>query len=251
MSVTIKIILSVFIVQIDWYKKENIMKLLKQSIKPLFVFLLALPIFTVACNSDNEETVPAATTSADTTVLDDILATLPLDELSTSEEDGLLFMREEEKLARDVYIAMFALGYSKVFDNISRSEQTHTDAILTLLNRYDIPDPVVDNAEGVFINTDLQALYDALILQGSPSLIEALFVGAEIEEIDLIDIQNMVEALEGNQDILIVYESLMKGSRNHLRAFVNNLASQGVDYVPLHLSQEEYDAIINADSETN
>ena len=83
------------------------------------------------------------------------------------------------------------------------------------------------------------------------SLIEALFVGAEIEQIDLIDIQNLVNALEGNEDIAIVYQNLMKGSRNHLQTFVKNLANQGVDYAPLHLSQEEYDAIINADFKTN
>jgi len=132
-----------------------------------------------------------------------------------------------------------------------KSEQTHTDAILALLDRYDILDPVGNNAEGVFVNTDLQALYDALILQGSPSLIDALCVGAAIEEIDISDIQNLVDALEGNEDIALVYESLMKGSRNHLRAFVDNLASQAVDYAPQYLSQEVYDAIINADIETN
>ena len=235
------------------------MKVLKPLVSPIFVSLLALSFLMVGCSPDDEEpVVPSVTTtdadgttSVDDTALNDLLDTLPLEDVSVAEADGLIFMREEEKLAHDVYTYLFALGYSKAFDNISNSEQTHTDAILTLLNRYNIPDPVGNNAEGIFVNADLQALYDALIVLGAPSLIEALSVGAEIEEIDLLDIQTLVNALEGNEDIAIVYENLMKGSRNHLRAFVKNLANQGVDYAPLHLSQEEYDAIINAAVETN
>ena len=235
------------------------MNFLKHLTNPLFILFLALPIMTIGCSSDStdESAVSITTTdedgvtSVDDVALDEVLSTLPLEDLSEQEVNGLLFMREEEKLAHDVYVAMFALGYSKVFDNISNSEQTHTDAILTLLERYGIPDPVGDNTEGVFVNTDLQALYDALIILGEPSLEEALSVGAEIEEIDIIDIQNLVDALEGNEDIAIVYENLMKGSRNHMRAFVKNLANQGVDYAPKHLTQEGYDAIINAPMETN
>ncbi len=215
------------------------MKRLKLLSKPLFILLFALPVFTSGCNSASDDPVSSIiNTDADVTIA--------VDELSTAEADGLIFMREEEKLARDVYIAMFDLGYSKVFDNISNSEQTHTDKILELLNSYGIADPVGDNAEGVFVNTDLQNLYDALIVAGSPSLENALYVGAEIEEIDLIDIQNLVDALEGNDDIAIVYEELMKGSRNHLCAFVKNLKNIGIDYTPLHLPQGEYDTIINA-----
>jgi hypothetical protein len=88
-----------------------------------------------------------------------------------------------------------------------------------------------------------------LTAEGSQSLVNALVVGALIEEIDIIDIQKLVDEVEGNQDIVIVYENLMKGSRNHLRAFVKNLANQGVDYQPSYLSQEAYDAIIDGDLE--
>lgn len=231
------------------------MKYLQLLIKLLITFMLAASFFIAGCSSDTitEAPVPNITTtdsdgatSVDENALNDVLDTfVPPDDLTPDEIAGLLFMREEEKLAFDVYIAMFNLGYPKVFDNISNSEQTHTDAVLALLNKYNIPDPVGNNAEGVFTDPYLQTLYDDLVTIGSPSLINALSVGAEIEEIDLIDIQEQVDKLEGNEDIAIVYENLMKGSRNHLRAFVNNLEKQGVDYLPTHLSQEEYDAIIN------
>lgn len=233
----------------------------------LAIFLFAATAFTSSCSSDsgvsttgstNDNTdVPSITTtdengatSIDNDALNDVLDTYtPPDELSTEERDGLVFMREEEKLARDVYLALYEEWGAQVFDNISQSEQTHTDAVLALLDKYQVTDPVGDNAEGVFVNSDLQALYDELTAEGSLSLVNALVVGALIEEIDIIDIQKLVDELDGNPDIAIVYENLMKGSRNHLRAFVKNLANQGVDYQPSHLSQDVYDAIINADLE--
>ena len=232
------------------------MKNLHRFTKPLLIIFFTLPFYITGCSSEGTDDVISITTtdedgstSVDDTVLTDVLDTLPLEDLSTAESDGLVFMREEEKLARDVYIYLFDQWGSKVFDNISNSEQTHTDAILTLLVRYDITDPVGNNAEGVFVDTYLQGLYDTLVAQGSASLIDALIVGAAIEEIDIIDIQTLVNALEGNEDIVLVYENLLKGSRNHLRAFVSNLEKQGEIYQPQYLSQDVYDAIINADLE--
>lgn len=234
------------------------MRYLKSLIQPLFLLLLVLPVFATGCSSSASDPAPNLTTtdedgstSIDETTLTEILNTLPLDDLSTAEIDGLLFMREEEKLARDVYIEMYEIWSLGVFDNISNSEQTHTDAVLTLLDRYNIDDPVGSNAEGVFVDQYLQGLYDSLTAKGSASLIDALYVGAEIEEIDLIDIQNLVDELVGNEDVKTVYESLMKGSRNHLRAFVSNLQKQGITYVPQHLTQQVYDDIVNSDIETN
>jgi len=167
-----------------------------------------------------------------------------LDELSDSEAAGLVFMREEEKLARDVYIYLYQLWGQKTFDNIAASEQAHTDAMLDLLYKYGIDDPVGDNAEGVFVDQNLQGLYNTLTASGSASLIDALLVGAAIEEIDLIDIKHLVDELDGNDDIKQVYENLIVGSENHLRAFVRALEQQGIIYTPGHLSQEEYEAIV-------
>ncbi len=218
---------------------------------------IALMTSITACDSDsaladngNTLTVDeSGATSVDASRLQDELDSLPSDEISAQEKAGLLFMREEEKLARDVYLTLYDTWSQKIFQNISNSEQTHTDAVLALLQKYDIPDPVGDNGIGVFVDQDLQALNDSLVNTGNTSLISALEVGAAIEEIDILDLEKREAEIVGNEDITTVYEMLRKGSRNHLRAFVKNLKNQGIDYQPQYLSRTEYDEIVNSETE--
>ena len=178
--------------------------------------------------------------------LRDWLTALPLGTLDDAEETGILFMREEEKLARDVYLTLGEQWGMNVFTNISDSEQTHTDAMLALIERYTLLDPAASSARGVFVDPTLQGLHDMLVARGSLSLIDALLVGAEIEEIDLVDLEQFIEQVVGNPDIVLVYENLMKGSRNHLRAFVGALDNQNYRYQPQHLTLDEFNTIINS-----
>lgn len=173
------------------------------------------------------------------------LNALPLGEISAAEEAGLYFMREEEKLAHDVYSKLYDQEGQKVFDNIANSESTHTEAVKSLIDRYQLTDPVGSNDEGVFSDPVLQGLYDALIAQGSSSLVDALLVGAAIEEIDIIDIESRKLEIVDNEDIVLVYDNLVKGSRNHLRAFVSNLENQGIQYTPQYLDQNVYNDVIS------
>lgn len=166
--------------------------------------------------------------------------------ISIEEAADLQFMREEEKLAHDVYVTLYEQWGLRVFNNISRSEQQHTDAVAYLLDRYDITDPAAGNALGEFTDEKLQALYDQLVAQGSKSVADALKVGAAIEEIDILDLQKRLAETD-NAAIDQVYENLLAGSENHLRAFVSNLKSRtGETYAPQHLSQADYNAIVTA-----
>lgn len=166
--------------------------------------------------------------------------------ISPEEAAALQFMREEEKLAHDVYVTFYDKWGLRVFDNIARSEQQHTDAVATLLDRYDISDPVTGNVLGQFTDPALQALHNQLVAQGSKSVADALKVGAAIEEIDILDLQERL-AQTDNAAIERVYNSLLAGSENHLRAFVSNLKAQtGETYAPQYLSQAAYDAIVAA-----
>jgi DNA polymerase III gamma/tau subunit len=124
------------------------------------------------------------------------------------------------------------------------------DAILALLERYVIDDPAAGKADGEFTNPDLRALYDQLVAQGSQSLSEALKVGAAIEEIDILDLEERI-AKTDMADIIAVYQNLLKGSRNYLRSFTKTLAQQsGEIYDPQYLSQEAYDSIVQSGIES-
>ena len=168
--------------------------------------------------------------------------------IDEAEGAGLTFMREEEKLALDVYLTLYDMWGLNIFKNIAASEQTHTDAVNSLLSHYGLPDPAMGNEVGIFENDDLQALYDQLIEAGSVSLTEALKVGIAIEEIDIIDLEEyLAETDETN--IIMVYDNLLFGSENHLRAFVSQYESQtGETFQPQYMTQEAYDAVMNASS---
>lgn len=188
--------------------------------------------------------------SFDSTALGAALAALPVEDLNQAEQDSLAYMREEEKLAHDVYVLFDGIygGSAKIFGNIAISETTHTEGVRQLLLRYNLPDPAATLAVGLFNNTTLQGLYTQLVATGSPSLIDALKVGVTIEELDMLDIAAHL-AIVDNQDIRLVYDSLLKGSRNHLRSFVKNLLAQGGTYTPQYLTQAEFDAIVNTEME--
>lgn len=188
-------------------------------------------------------------TQVDSSALASQLDALPIGELNADEEAGLLLMREEEKLARDVYNALYNLHGKNIFQNIANSEQTHTDAVKALLDRYQLTDPVAVDEAGVFQNTDLQMIYDQLVATGTPSLLDALRVGATVEELDIYDIARLQEQLVDNDDIDMVYDNLLKGSRNHLRSFYKQIQSENADYEPIYISQEDFDAIVNSEME--
>lgn len=167
--------------------------------------------------------------------------TIPV--VTEDEAVDLLFMREEEKLARDVYINLYALWDNQVFDNIAQSEQKHTDAILGLIEKYGLIDPAKEGI-GDFTNSELQKLYDDLLAKGAASRLEALKVGALIEEVDIEDIVLSMGRTD-KIDILNVYANLLAGSENHLVAFIKNIESlTGETYEAQYVSQAEVDAIL-------
>jgi hypothetical protein len=200
---------------------------------------------TVAATPASTDATSATATAALSTQLD----ALPPSDLSATEASALVFMREEEKLARDVYQLLYTQWGQKVFSNIAASEQQHMDAVALLLTRYNLPDPAAATAPGVFQDPHVQELFNALMAQGQTSLIAALTVGATIEDLDIQDLQTRIAATD-NADIALVFNELMKGSRNHMRAFISQLTKQGVTYTPQYITQAEFDAIINSPTET-
>jgi hypothetical protein len=165
--------------------------------------------------------------------------------IDATEADYLTYVREEEKLAHDVYISLYQIWDLAVFDNIAASEETHTTAVKDMIEKYRLTDPVVDDTVGVFVNPDLASLFTTLMARGSQNSVEALYVGAAIEELDMIDLQAAIDATD-NPDIQQLYENLMSGSRNHLRAYVGHIENLGIVYEAQYLTQEEVDEIVDS-----
>jgi hypothetical protein len=155
-------------------------------------------------------------------------------------------MREEEKLARDVYLAMQAKWDDRVFANIARAESRHMSAMAGILTRYGISDPVKNVQPGSFTAPQFQQLYQSLVAKGSSSLVDALQVGLKIEEMDIADLRTAMAATD-RPDIKRVLQNLERGSQNHLRAFASRLNRAGGTYVATSLSQAEFDQIANSE----
>jgi hypothetical protein len=169
--------------------------------------------------------------------------------LNQQEKDAILYMREEEKLARDVYDSMYAKWEVNPFGNIRLSEQAHMDRMKTLIITYRLEDPVDKNNDkhGLFTNVLLQKYYNELVSSGSQSLNEALKAGAKIEELDITDLETRINQTQ-NKDIVATYNYLKMASENHLRAFVRRLKMQGIDYEPVILNKNELNKIIAAEN---
>ena len=203
---------------------------------------LAIAIFGVllltaySCEKDSDVTSTTPTPPVNTVKLTD------------QEISDLKFLREEEKLARDVYLYAFDKYGTQIFKNISNSEQSHMDQILVLLDSFEIVDPASPDT-GVFNEPALQDLYVALTTTVDSSLVHALTVGATVEDLDISDIIHFTVNTD-IPEIISMYSILECGSRNHIRGYTNQLNQQGATYVPQFLTQAEYDAIISGAHET-
>lgn len=219
--------------------------------KRTYLIIIAL-IFTtsfMACSNDSSITAPedSQVNNAEKAMMDSI-NNFPVGTLSDSEEEGLVFMREEEKLARDVYLHFYEKYNMRVFSNIAKAERTHMAALKTLLDKYQLVDPVVDDNIGVFQNEKLAGLYTQLTEAGDASLVEALKIGLTIEDLDIDDLMKYTKNVTSD-DVIFVYNNLTRGSRNHLRAFNRQTTRNGGTYTAQFITQELFDEIINSSQE--
>ena len=196
----------------------------------LLVFTASIPVSLVQASAPSE-----AITTTNITL-----------SLSPEEEATLLAMRVEEKLAHYVYVTLYDLWNMPIFLNISQSESRHTASIAKLLSAYNITDPVDDSQIGVFEDPEIQKLFTDLIAQGSVSLADAYVVGATIEEMDIIDLEEALAETD-KADLERVYSNLKNGSIHHLSAFSRAIENQtGTDYIPRLMTTEEYNQLTSS-----
>jgi len=172
----------------------------------------------------------------------------PTEELSQEEVSALQHMLEEEKLARDVYLTLEELWGVGIFGIIADSEQQHMSALVSLCARHGLDTSVAELEPGVFRDAAFQDLYDRLVNAGAANLVSALEVGVFAEELDIFDLRQYLESVE-NTAVRLVFQNLLKGSRNHLRAYYAQFTLQGGEYAPQFLSQEDFDSIIESPME--
>jgi hypothetical protein len=184
------------------------------------------------------------TTTVDVTDLAATAQSADATTLSEIEATGLQFMREEEKLAQDLYLALYDRWGVPIFNNIASSEATHTEAVKQLLTHFGIEDPAQSTPPGVFQDPALQDLYDQLLARGSQSLEEALLVGGLVEEVDIKDLEDRIHQTD-EPLIENMYANLMAGSQNHLRAFATQYQSRtGQPYSPQYLHENQVNEIL-------
>lgn len=193
--------------------------------KKLFLFL----VFGAFLSSCQETETPARNTT-----------------LTEAELETLLFTREEEKLAHDVYLYAFQKYGTLIFQNIATSETSHTQSILNTMAKYNVPDPLNGSTvQGQFSDPVILQLYQDLTAQVDVSLVSAMEVGLFIEDLDIYDLdQALLETQK--TDLIAVYQNLRCGSTNHMRSFENLASSLGVTYSPEFITLEEYTEIINS-----
>ena len=188
--------------------------------------------------------------------------------LDFNEVTHLVFLREEEKLERDVFTILGSMyPESAIFGHIDDIEQGHADVMKYLLKRYGIRDPNNNDNLGVFTGhtygNHFTSSYRYLVGMGSLSELDALYVSAYIEELDIIDIMRcpkaIVDRIDGieddsqcgmvythNPEILNVYYALIEGSKRDLQAYVGAIESvigEG-GYKAQLLPQDQVDAIL-------
>jgi hypothetical protein len=193
------------------------------------VFILSLGLLLAACGSGRSENNQAkgngkGANSGSHGELGnprEVLASYPTFELTDAQKYDLRYMWQEEKLARDVYLHLFDLWGSRIFSNISSSEQKHMDAISAILEKYNIDQEIDGGDRGVFSIVELQTLFNHLIEKGSENERAAFGVGREIEELDIEDLKSRINT--AHPDAKEVYENLLNGSYNHLTAFNRQL----------------------------
>jgi len=162
-------------------------------------------------------------------------------DLTADEIEFVYAVREDEKVARDLYTLFFEKYSLKVFSTIAKSESNHMRAVEILLDYYEIDFPI-PGAYGVFEDSARQTIYDSLVIKGSTAL-EGFRVMAQMEEECVISYRNVLADIT-NSNIKIVIENLGKASENHFKAAIRQVTALGGTYSPKYMTQEEYNAII-------
>ncbi len=182
--------------------------------------LASLIVIALMLSSCSDELTGSLTPSDNNSVSKDNL--LVPGELSPEEAEGIILIRQEEKVLRDVYTVLGQTWDLRLFENIAAAEQKHMDAVKRLIDRYSLEDPIVSDEIGVFSNPGFQQMFDDFTAQGQLSIPEAFLAGQTIEQLDIAALEDQLEFVD-NPDLIKVYTNLKAASEKHYNAFLNHI----------------------------
>jgi hypothetical protein len=165
-------------------------------------------------------------------------------ELTDAQKYTLAYMWNEEKLAKEIYLALYGVweGQTVTLYNIAtQSETRHIAAVEGLVEAYDINITNLDDynesyseaelralAPGEYAIPELQELYDTLYIEGSSSEQQALEVGCKVEVRDIADLNESIAIASGIDDLVSTFELLRLQSYQHYKEISDTLKSMGV-----------------------
>jgi hypothetical protein len=170
-------------------------------------FVLVISIFLIAtiCGCDNFKTYNSIENQGNSQIYTNNLSNYEKEDLSEDEIQALSLTLNDEFKAEATYQKVIdKFGEIRPFTNIINAEQKHSDALISIFEKYNLTIPDNDWYNKV---KEQDSIKDAC-KEG---------VNAEIENIDLYD--NLLSKID-NQDIIFIFESLRDASKyNHLPAF--------------------------------
>ena len=188
-------------------------------------------------------TTPAGATAFTAAVYDEIDA-LPYRHPDASAWDALRFAVQQEKLGRDLFLLYYDVWGDVRFLDLYEAEASHRRALVWLLDKYGIADPVHGLPDGAYADLDLQWAWDDWSSAGAAHLTDALIIGATLMEWSIAELQAQSCLAVDTADVTFLYDMLLLASRNHLRMLVSWLAAHGIRYDPVYLPLAEYLDII-------
>lgn len=166
--------------------------------------------------------------------------------LTDAEKNHVLWMREESKVARDLYTFLFNRWGIPVFKKKMVKEQVNMDRSLTIINKYGLTDPIVKDEQGIYSKENFRQMYVELAMRGNSSLPEALRAAAITEELDIMELEDALQNTITNPDLKSIYNTMAVSSRNHLRAIIEQIQCMGEIYGPQRLPEKRFYSIVDS-----
>ncbi len=170
------------------------------------------------------------------------LRPLSVDSLTAEEFHDLRALREGQKVMRDLYAVWQGRWKTPLFGNFAAAEQTHMDAMLRLLMRHQMNDPVVSKPLGAFKDSTFVRLFDHSSTSAAKSLNDCYLVACSLEEADILSLDTCLLHSKA-ADLRLVFSVLQQASAMHLATLRSHLRRLKVELRTMNISAQRLDSL--------